>query len=79
MASTTEMAAAVNCRARQTSPDWIKYLSSLSFPVVRFWTMSEKFACSMLGSKTYDQSKKTEQSIIVSRATSYSERKCVLK
>lgn len=41
--------------------------------------MSEKFACSMLGSKTYDQSKKTEQSIIVSRATSYSERKCVLK
>ena len=41
--------------------------------------MSEKFACSMLGSKTYDQSKKTKQSIIVSRATSYSERKCVLK
>ena len=41
--------------------------------------MSENFACSMVGSKTYDQSKKTEQSIIVLRPTSYSERKCVLK
>ena len=80
----TEMAAAVNCTALDKSPDWIKFFSSLSSPVVRFLTISRRFAGSMLGSVTYNKNEysnlqKVYLSKIVSRQKILTETKIIEK